>query len=305
VSRHRRVLTESNAARASRPGNLAQLTGRGPQLKRAGLAIASGMLLAAIFAPLGWAWYGWFGLVPLLLLACRPVSSPLWLGLGFGMGHFTLAFGWLREVVLPAPLGVALICAWFPAFWAWFCARLLRYLSMDEQHDTAGSDPARLIQSRLSEGRQCAFVLLAAAAWVTLEWVRGWIFTGLPWDLLGVSQWQNGLLLLLTRWTGIWGISFLMAMVNATFFLLVFRPDPRLQRFCRTRWAPAMTGLVLGGTVLALAWWRPHTVLPEPDATVRIHRCLHQPHPRNRRQRSPRACALARDRHPGQPPLSA
>ena len=99
--------------------------------------------------------------MPLLWLACRPVASPLWLGLGFGMGHFTFAFGWLREVFLLAPVGVALICAWFPAMWAWFCARLLRYLAMDARHDTDGHDPSVMIESRFTEARQCVFVLLA------------------------------------------------------------------------------------------------------------------------------------------------
>jgi apolipoprotein N-acyltransferase len=270
MSKRQRALTESKAARAARPGNLRREVGWRPRLQRTGLAIASGMLMAVIFAPLEWAWWSWFGLVPLLLLACRPVASPLWLGLGYGLGHFTLAFAWIREVFLLAPFGIALICAWFPALWAWFCARLLRYLSMDAQHDTMGHDPNVAIPCRLSEFRQCVFVLLAAASWVALEWVRGWIFTGLPWDLLGVSQWQNGLLILLTRWTGIWGISFLIAAVNATVFLLVFNPDRRLRGFRRARVAPAMTATLLGGTVLSLALWRPNTVLPPPDASIRI-----------------------------------
>ncbi|MFT5127941.1 MAG: apolipoprotein N-acyltransferase, partial [Rhodothermales bacterium] len=270
MSNRQHALSEPNQARASRPGNLAEQAGWGPRVRRSGLAIVSGIFMAVIFAPLEWAWWSWFGLVPLLLLACRPVSSPLWLGLGYGMGHFTFAFGWIREVFLLAPVGVALICAWFPALWAWFCACLLRYLSMEEQHDTLGSDPTVAIPSRLTEARQCAFVLLAAAAWVALEWVRGWIFTGLPWDLLGVSQWQNGLLILLTRWTGAWGLSFLIVAVNATVFLLIFKPDSRLHGFRRTRATPAMTAILLGSTVIGLALWRPTTALPAPDHSVRI-----------------------------------
>ena len=68
---------------------------------------------------------------------------------------------------------------------------------------------------------QLLFMLAAAALWTALEWVRAWLFTGFPWNLLGISQWQNLSLLPLTRYTGVYGLSFIIVAVNIALFLLL------------------------------------------------------------------------------------
>ncbi len=66
-----------------------------------------------------------------------------------------------------------------------------------------------------------AIVLLAVPfLWVAVELARTRI-TGFPWDLLGYTQVDNLTLTRLAPWTGVMGISFVIAAVNA---LWLFRP---------------------------------------------------------------------------------
>ena len=59
------------------------------------------------------------------------------------------------------------------------------------------------------------FAWIAASLWVLLEWAQTWIFTGFPWELLGYSQYRNLSLLQLVSLTGVYGLSFLIVLVNA------------------------------------------------------------------------------------------
>jgi len=60
------------------------------------------------------------------------------------------------------------------------------------------------------------FAWIAASLWVLLEWTQTWLFTGFPWELLGCSQYLNLPLLQLVSMTGVYGLSFLIVLVNAS-----------------------------------------------------------------------------------------
>ena len=59
------------------------------------------------------------------------------------------------------------------------------------------------------------FVLAAATLWVALEYGRAHLLSGFPWNLLGYSQYRNGVLLPVVTVTGVYGLSFLVMAVNA------------------------------------------------------------------------------------------
>jgi apolipoprotein N-acyltransferase len=86
-------------------------------------------------------------------------------------------------------------------------------------------------------------LVLAPFVWVAVELARARI-TGLPWDLLGVAQVDNPLLTRLAPWTGAYGLSFVIAAVNA---LWLVRVSLRERRFMR----PLLT---LGGVLILLAY---------------------------------------------------
>ncbi len=57
-----------------------------------------------------------------------------------------------------------------------------------------------------------AFAL--AAVWVALEWTRGWLFGGFGWNGLGVALHTNWPIIQIAEYTGISGLSFLIAFAN-------------------------------------------------------------------------------------------
>src|ERR1700733_10655821 len=83
--------------------------------------------------------------------------------------------------------------------------------------------------SRKRFGGQVA-LLLVPFAWVAVELARARI-TGLPWDLLGIAQVDNPLLTRIAPLTGAYGLSFIIAAVNA---LWLVRIRIRERRFTRT-----------------------------------------------------------------------
>ena len=82
---------------------------------------------------------------------------------------------------------------------------------------------------------------VAAAAWVLLEWFQSWVITGFPWELVGYSQYRHLHLSQIASITGVYGLSFLILLVNAT--LAQVAAAPRL-------WRRLLAPIALLGTVL-------------------------------------------------------
>jgi apolipoprotein N-acyltransferase len=90
-----------------------------------------------------------------------------------------------------------------------------------------------------------AVLLLTPVAWVAVELARARI-TGLPWDLLGIAQIDNPLLVRLAPITGAYGLSFVIAAVNALWLL---RFPMRNRR--STRLALGLSGVLVLAYVVA------------------------------------------------------
>ena len=69
---------------------------------------------------------------------------------------------------------------------------------------------------------------VSAALWVVLEWCQNWVITGFPWELVGYSQYRYPYLSQIASVTGVYGLSFLILLVNAT--LAQVAASPRLWR---------------------------------------------------------------------------
>jgi apolipoprotein N-acyltransferase len=82
-------------------------------------------------------------------------------------------------------------------------------------------------------------LLLSPFAWVAVELARARI-TGLPWDLLGIAQVDNPLLTRLAPIAGAYGLSFVIAAVNALWLIRI-----RLKERRYTRTALTVAGVVL------------------------------------------------------------
>jgi apolipoprotein N-acyltransferase len=104
--------------------------------------------------------------------------------------------------------------------------------------------------------------LAAPFAWVAVELARARI-TGFPWDLLGYSQVDNLLLTRLAPWTGVMGLSLVVAAVNALW----------LARIYVRRRTLAVGGMVLAGffcvaAVVMEARWEPPLDVPNAQAVL-------------------------------------
>ena len=64
-------------------------------------------------------------------------------------------------------------------------------------------------------------LLFIPSAWVLLEYLRSHLFTGFPWALLGYSQYLNLPIIQIADITGVWGVSFLVMMINVLIYRVI------------------------------------------------------------------------------------
>ena len=107
-------------------------------------------------------------------------------------------------------------------------------------------------------GRQTALILVPFA-WVAVELARARI-TGLPWDPIGNAQVDNPLLTRLAPITGVYGLSFVVAAINALWLIRI-----RIRERRYTRPALTLAGVVI--VVLYVAGLR-LTENPRPSPTT-------------------------------------
>lgn len=91
-----------------------------------------------------------------------------------------------------------------------------------------------------------AALLLTPCLWVAVELARTQI-TGFPWDLLGYTQVDNSVLTPLARWTGVMGLSFLVAVGN----VLWLWPSNKIRRVTWPLLACGLLGVSWGGKAYA------------------------------------------------------
>ena len=212
------------------------------------VALITGLFSATGFAPLDW----WlvtllcFAVLFALMESAPTLRSALLRGWVFGVGHFTVGNNWIQHAFdyqdkMPPALGYAAVVA-LALYLAVYPA-----LAMGLAWRFARSVPRRAPWAEPDLG----FVLAAAAAWIACEWLRGTLFTGYPWNPLGVV-WVPTPLAGLAAWIGSYALSGLTILVAGLWFLAA-----------RRQYRP----LLVGGLVsAALALLLP-TAMPPADAS--------------------------------------
>ncbi|MEI7732513.1 MAG: apolipoprotein N-acyltransferase [Verrucomicrobiota bacterium] len=181
---------------------------------RYGVAVLAGVLLSLAFPPVRMAGLAWLapGLILFAALGCR--SGPAFrVGFVAGVAHFSTSLYWLLYIPVNKfyPLlgwvAVSTYLALYPAAWVWVSWRIapVRFQA-DESWVAAARRFAAT--SLLARG---GWALSAAMLWVGLDMVRGWMLTGFPWNLLGMSQYELLPLIQIVSVTGVPGLSFLVA----------------------------------------------------------------------------------------------
>lgn len=207
------------------------------------MAVLSGILQILPFpiagpTPLWRTAFCWIALLPLLwaLLGNSKTENPLTLKQGAVLGYvcgFVWYLGncyWIYQTMylyggLSQPISAGILIL--------FCLYLGIYHALFT---------SLIAACRLRFGRQAA-LLLVPFAWVAVELARARI-TGFPWDQLGIAQVDNSLLTRLAPITGVYGLSFVVAAVNA---LWLVRIQIRERRFTRS-------ALTIAGVVIILLY---------------------------------------------------
>jgi len=201
-------------------------------------AICSGFLYAACFPPFNLTWLCWIALTPLIAAiwfsggeSRHPWLRNLLLGYVAGLTFFWIVFSWLTTVTILGWFVLEFYMAIYVAIWAWFCGLVRprpkinrvgcsKWEQMLSQARTSATPP----QSPWTKStNNLRLALLLAAAWTTLEWLRGWVFSGFGWNGLGVALHDNWPLIQIAELTGVAGLSFLIAFVNVIILTTAYR----------------------------------------------------------------------------------
>jgi apolipoprotein N-acyltransferase len=207
--------------------------------RRGVLAFGLGAVAALGQAPLGFWWATLVALAGLVWLLDHVPDrrGAFWTGLWAGTGHFALALTWIVEPFLidivrhgwMAPFAVVLLSTGLGLFWG-----------------------AAALLARVLPRPGPGFVI----AFVALEWLRGVIFTGFPWAMLGHV------------WIGT-PLDQLAALGGPSFLSLLTLLAASLPVIWRWRGGVASAALLAAG--LAFGLWRLAQPLPPPgDLALRL-----------------------------------
>ncbi len=176
--------------------------------KKVVAAVGSGLLLTLAYPHFDFYGLAWFALVPLFWAAKGGTDGQRFsTGLIAGLTHYLSLLYWLVNTMtfygrLPEMVSAALLlllAAYLALYFAVFAYAL----------------------GRFQQKPSLAFFCFVPALWTALEYVRMYLFSGFPWELLGYSQYRLLPLIQMTDLTGVYGVSFLVAMANGGIFLVL------------------------------------------------------------------------------------
>lgn len=169
----------------------------------------TGFLLAMAFPNHPLDWLAWLAFVPLLLAirGKRPWQAFLMGWFGGVVFFIGITPWWIKEFQFVNPLASGLGYLYLSLYFAFFCfflSLLLRHLK--------------------------SLLLVAPPLWVAFEYLRSNLFfLAFPWGLLGHTQYLNLPIIQMASFTGVYGVSFVIMLVNAALahvIILFFSSSP-------------------------------------------------------------------------------
>ena len=210
------------------------------------LAASSGFLLTLSFPNFDFSWLAWFAFIP-LFNALRNISlkKSFYLGLLAGLVHYLSLVYWLVHTMSAyghLPFYVSIPVLFLLSF---YLALYIALFSMAV---------IRLCSSPLS------LFFIPPLIWVSLEYIRSFLFTGFPWELVGYTQFNMLHIIQISDVFGVYGVSFAIVLSNAVAFMIYLCLTGKNWRGKRVRIkmaAGAMAALVvILGAVFVYGGWR-------------------------------------------------
>lgn len=242
------------------------------------LAILAGLLLAASFPNIGIAGFAWIapGTMFVASLGTRG-GEAFRIGYVAALTHYLVSLYWLLNIpyrwhsipVGPGAgwLALSAFMAIFPAIWVWLLSKFQTPAIDNTQYAPRNTLSEMIDAFPKSWLDRTALALFAAASWVAMEMLIARIFSGFPWDLLGVSQHRMLPLIQVASITGIYGVSFVVVWGSLSLFaaMISILRNPAV----RSRW---IADLFLPGTAVILLFVFGFHQLRSDSATERTIR---------------------------------
>ncbi|MEA1928489.1 MAG: apolipoprotein N-acyltransferase [Candidatus Auribacterota bacterium] len=187
-------------------------------------ALLSGILITLPFLNFSLAPLAWVALIPLILVCSgRRVREGVLLGFLAGIIFGYGGVFWLARVTAGGYAVLGGYLALYLALWGGWISWI--------------------------DSRKPGWVWWAApVGWVALEYLRTYLFSGFPWNLLGISQVRIIPLIQISAITGVYGVSFLLVLVNAVlaYLWLSFHHGSK-----RRRWISIVVVIgIISGTLI-------------------------------------------------------
>jgi apolipoprotein N-acyltransferase len=220
-----------------------------------GLAALSGLLCVLTFPRYDLEWLAWVALVPLLLaLENQTVRKSFGLGWLAGLVYFIGTVHWVTNTMthygkLPAVVSdsIMLLLVAYLGLYVGIFAALFVFLK-----------------------RQTRFpaVLFGPALWTSLELVRTYALSGFPWAEMGYSQYLSLPVIQIADVTGVYGVSFLIVMVNAALARSAVILSERKSHW--GSWRPVVAALLIVTLDLGYGAWRLSQDKTSDPPTLRV-----------------------------------
>ena len=196
---------------------------------RLAAAAVSGLLVAGAFPPLDTTWLVWVGMLPLLwaLWSVGGAGGNHLGWKGFGLGYLAglvaclIQFHWVASV---SWLGAVLLPMYLAVYWG-----LFGLFAAKIGNPWAGGKPTRILTVAFCHG----------AVWAGCELLRGWVITGISWNVLGTAFHEIPQLAQAADLFGVVGLSMMLVFFQATFLQAV-----KLRKWSALATATAILGLV-------------------------------------------------------------
>ncbi|HXG25069.1 MAG TPA: apolipoprotein N-acyltransferase [Chthonomonadales bacterium] len=247
--------------------------------------LLSAVLMTLAFPPVDAGFLAWVSLVPLLYVLphARRMRHAFALGYLFGFVHWGWTISWIGTTVavwVQSPIGwiawfglTAIKSGWFGLFGgvAWWILRR-----------TSGH----------------VRIVLPAAAWTVIEWLRTQGSVAMPWSLIGYTQYRYLPLVQIADVVGTYGLSFALVLTNAALAEWLhsgINAEKKLCWFGRTWWRALSLPTILlaimlsygaycltceyGGESVRIALMQPNlgtqrTIVRMPEEELKLYRMM-------------------------------
>jgi apolipoprotein N-acyltransferase len=190
-------------------------------------SVVSGLLMAGVFPPLDMSWLVWVGMMPLIAaLWTLDGKRRGWKGFGIGylagltaclcQFHWVASVSWLGALLLPMYLAV------YWGLFGIFAAKIGNPWKL-------GNSPHVLITA-----------FCHGAVWAGCELLRGWVITGISWNVLGTAFHDTPLMAQAADILGVVGLS-----LAVVFFQAAVIQTFRSRKFTPLAFASLVIGLII------------------------------------------------------------